>query len=218
MGDRYGRRCPDDGGANPFDFQGVSLALALSAAAQCLAGPSPRGVALTAGATEVVVAEDAPRCVVFAARELTNFLSRAYGAAIPVVRSCTPGKASIALGDSAWSRAAGIDTSGFVRDEFEIKSEPASQRIFIAGKDDPKSNIANYIRAGGYPRTEASTLFGVYEYLERFFGCRFYFPGEHGEIVPAATKVEVPGGDWRRKPVFTVRYVYLNGDGELPRH
>ena len=194
--------------------RGVFLALVSAAAAQCPADSSPRGVALTAGATEVVVAEDAPRCVVFAAGELTNFLSRAYGAAIPVVCSFTPGKASIALGDSAWSRAAGIDTSGFVRDEFEIKSEPASQRIFIAGKDDPKSNIANCIRAGGYPRTEASTLFGVYEFLERFFGCRFYFPGENGEIVPAATEVVVPGGDWRRKPVFTVRYVYLSGDGE----
>ena len=174
----------------------------------------PGAVSLTSDSTEVVIAKDAPECVQFAAGELTNFLSRAYGTAIPVVNSFTPGKAAIALGDSEWSRAAGIRTDAFVRDEFAIRCDPAAKRIYIAGKDDPKSRIGMRLKVGGYPRTEASTLFGVYEFLERFFGCRFYFPGEFGEIVPAAAKVEVPAGDWRKKPVFTVRYVYLSGDGD----
>ena len=171
-------------------------------------------VDLTAADTEVVVATNAPRCVLFAAGEMTNFLSRAYGCPVPLVRSFTPGRKSIVLGDCEWSRAAGIVTEGFARDEFAIRSVPSEGRIYIAGKDDPKSNPAWAINVGGYPRTEASTLFGVYEFLERFFGCRFYFPGEFGEIVPSAATVRVPGGDYGKKPVFTVRYVYLSGDGQ----
>ena len=179
-----------------------------------VAGCAPKAVDLVAGGTEVVVAPDAPRCVTFAAQELTNFLSRAYGAEIPLSRAFTPGRAAIVLGNCEWSRAAGLVTDGFARDEFAIRSDPAARRIYIAGKDDPKSNPAWAIAVGGYPRVEASTLFGVYAFLERFFGCRFYFPGEFGEIVPRAAKVSVPAGDYGKKPVFTVRYVYLSGDGE----
>ena len=171
-------------------------------------------VDLDVGAVEVVIAEKAPRCVLFAAAEMTNFLSRAYRCAVPISTSFTPGRKSIVLGDCEWSRAAGISTDSFVRDEFAIRVVPGEGRIYIAGKDDPKSNPGWAITVGGYPRTEASTLFGVYEFLERFFGCRFYFPGEFGEIVPQTAKVRVPGGDYGRKPAFTVRYVYLSGDGE----
>ena len=31
---------------------------------------------------------------------------------------------------------------------------------------------------------EHATLFGVYEFLERFADCRFYFPGELGPSGP----------------------------------
>ena len=162
----------------------AALPLAALASMTCFAGTSG-SVKLTSDGTEVVIAKDAPPCVQFAAQELTNFLSRAYGATIPLACSFTPGKAAIVLGNNEWSRSAGVCVDGFVRDEFAIRCDPAARRIYVAGKDDPKSDIATRLKVGGYPRTEASTLFGVYEFLERFFGCRFYFPGEFGEIVPA---------------------------------
>ena len=199
--------------SSAFAKAAVLILLALAAGGRC-AAEAPRALSLTAAAAEVVIAPDAPPCVRFAAQELTNFLSRAYGAPLPLVTAFTPGKTALVLGDNAWSRAAGIRTDDFVRDEFAIRADAAAQRIYIVGKDDPKSNPAFSIMVGGYPRTEASTLFGVYEFLERFFGCRFYFPGEFGEIVPAKRTVTVPAGDWGRKPIFTVRYVYLSGDGD----
>jgi len=67
-------------------------------------------VDLEVGAVEVVVAEKAPRCVLFAADEMTNFLSRAYGCAVPLSTSFTPGRKAIVLGDCEWSRAAGLST------------------------------------------------------------------------------------------------------------
>ena len=199
-----------------FHVWGTAATLTLLAAAggTVFAGGTSPSVTLNADKTEVVIAKDAPRCVRFAADELTNFLSRAFGTTIPLANAFTPGKAAITLGNNAWSQAAGICVEGFVRDEFAIRADPATQRIYITGKDDPKSNIRQAVTVGGYPRTEASTLFGVYEFLERFFGCRFYFPGAFGEIVPPARTVSVPAGDWGKKPVFTVRYVYLSGDGE----
>ncbi|MBR1920492.1 MAG: family 20 glycosylhydrolase, partial [Kiritimatiellae bacterium] len=64
-------------------------------------------VSLKPGETEVVVADDAPKSVLFAVEELTNFLSRAWGRDVPVRRRPT-GARAIYLGDSAWTRQAGI--------------------------------------------------------------------------------------------------------------
>ena len=62
--------------------------------------------------TEVVVAPRAWKtqpAAFFAAREMTNFLSRAFGAQVPIVDRLDPAKSSIVLGSNVWSVAAGID-------------------------------------------------------------------------------------------------------------
>ena len=138
--------------------------------------------------TEVVIAPDAPKTVLFAVEELTNLLSQAYGCAVPVVTSPTPGKKGIYLGDSQWTRAAGIDVAALKRDAFTIVADASS--VYIAGRDDPKEDTHNSVYS---PHTgvwsqyhEHATLFGVYEFLERYAGVRMYFPGELGTIVPSS--------------------------------
>ena len=58
--------------------------LALAAGLPCSAGASTETVTVAPGRIEVVVARKCPSTVVFAAQEMTNFLSRALCAAIPV--------------------------------------------------------------------------------------------------------------------------------------
>ena len=109
---------------------GVFLA-AVAVAASCCGN----ALVLTPGETEVVIAPDAPKTVRFAVEEMTNLLSQAYGCAVPVVTSPTPGKKGIYLGDSQWTRAAGIDVAALKRDAFMIVAD--ASRVFIAGRDDP---------------------------------------------------------------------------------
>ena len=89
------------------------LTLALAAASLAV---SCRAAVFTPGETEVVVAADAPKTVLFAVEELTNFLARALGAPVPVADFATPGKKAIFLGDSEEARKAGIDVSAMKRD------------------------------------------------------------------------------------------------------
>lgn len=168
---------------------------------------------LTPQTTEVVVAPDAPRTVRFAAQEATNFLSRVFGMFVPVVTAPTEDRASIVLGDNVWSRAAGVDVSTLPRDGFVIRT--IGRQVLIAGRDDPKADIVQGIECGNYSALlyERATLFGVYEFLERFAGCRFFFPGEFGEIVPHQASFEVPDTDLKRAPHFTSRDPYFGGDG-----
>ena len=161
---------------------------------------------------DVVIDGSAPPCVRFAASEMTNLLSKVLGAPVPIVHQPEEGRVSIVLGTNIWSRAAGLAPEKLPRDGFEIKV--SGGRIFIAGADDPKSHPEWLVDTGGYARTELSTLFGVYEFLERYAGCRFYFPGDIGTITPECESLDVPETGFTKSPVFTARSVYLPGDGD----
>ena len=163
---------------------------------------------LTGGNVEVVVAADAAPAVWFAAEEMTNLLSAVLGAPIPVRQSPSASGTSIFLGDSEWSRAAGIDVASLVRDAFVIKAD--GSRIYIAGRDDPEKDPRKLVLAGGWGSVlyERATSFGVYEFLERFASVRFYFPGELGTIVPKRASIEVVG-ELSVRPDFTSRFLQM---------
>ena len=165
-------------------------------------------VMLTAEDADVVIDAKAPKTVQFAACEATNFLSRVFGAPVPVVNAPSDGKVAIILGSNDWSVAGGIDTDALKRDAFVVKV--SGRRIFIAGRDDPKADIGRAMSAGAaVSNAERATLFGVYQFLEDYAGCRFFFPGEFGTVVPKARSLSVPEGERTVAPVFTVRDPYV---------
>ena len=170
-----------------------------------VAGCAPKTVrkevVLTADNLLVVVAPDALRThpsVTYAAGELTNFLSRVFAAPVAVTSAPDPSKSWIVLGTNDWSAAAGVRTEGLKRDAFRIKTAP--RRVFIAGMDDRRHPLdVKELNA------QRGTLHGVYEFLERFAGCRFYFPGELGEVVPRRDRIVVPQTDRVFAPDWIVR-------------
>ena len=189
-----------------------SLLTAIATGAFAVSGFS---AVLAPGETEVVVVEDAPKTVLFAVEELTNFLAQAFGAPVPVVSAATPGKKAIFLGDSEEARKAGIDVGAMKRDAFAIVAE--KNRVLIAGRDDPKEDTHKSIyskHTGVWAQLhEHATLFGVYEFLERFAGVRMYFPGELGTIVPRSAQIIVPEGRIDVAPAFLERNYSAYNDG-----
>ena len=188
----------------------ATTAAGIAAAAFAVAAGSLGAVDVTGANAEVVVAQDAPGSVNFAARELAEMLGKALGAKVDVVNSPTDGKASILLGSNTWSVAAGIDTAAMDRDEFAIKS--AGGRVYVAGRDAPgdEKETLSYMA-----KKERATLFGAYEFLHRYAGVRMYFPGELGTVIPKVAAVSVPDGEVRVKPSYLVRR-YGPKDGTVP--
>ena len=149
--------------------------------------------------TEVVVAPRARKtqpAAFFAAQEMTNFLSRAFGAQVPIVDRLNPAKSSIVLGSNDWSIAAGIDTTKLPLDGFVTRTKGPA--VYIAGFDTHHNPL--------FTQDSHATLFGVYEFLEKHVGCRFYFPGELGEIVPRCASFSVPEVDSVSAPAMTERH------------
>ena len=61
--------------------------------------------------------------------------------------------------------------------------------VYIVGNDDDE-DVPDLMRRGAYTtRFRSGTLFGVYEFLVRFVGVCFYFPGEMGTVVPRTRRI-----------------------------
>jgi len=147
---------------------------------------------------EIVCAPEAPRVVRDTATFLKAHLDGMFGVSVPVRAVPTDGRRSIVLGDNAWSRAAGIDPSAVARDGFVLKA--SGDRLYVCGVDDPTAELLS-LRS---PRFERGTYHGAIEILERL-GCRFYFPGELGTVVPKRTAADLGDLDEKVVPRFVVR-------------
>ena len=174
--------------------------LLLVAAAFVTAAAS--AVTFESGRTEIVIAPDVPKAVAFAAKEMKHFLGGVFGADVPVVNAPTAGNTPVFLGANEWTKAVGIDVGKLARDAFRIVV--TGKGAFIAGRDDPKADPERALGSTVWPNLyERATLFGAYEFLERYAGVRMYFPGELGEIMPRKAAISVPAADLTVVPSMT---------------
>ena len=160
---------------------------------------------------EVVALPNTPQTVLLAVEEMTNGLNGVFGGTVPFVTAPTPGKKHIFLGSNTWTVAAGIDTTALKRDAFRLIAK--GDDVFIAGRDDPRRRLLREIARGWDADCEKATVHGVYEFLERYAGVRFYFPGPLGTILPKAKALKVPEGDFTCAPDYTTRKYSWYPDG-----
>ena len=145
---------------------------------------------------EVVVSDSKNRSAVTAGSELALYLGKIIGSKVPVVRKAS-GKVPAFILSHGGAKAAGIDLSKIDRDGFVIKT--VGSNIIIAGTDNFDRNTGS---------SERGTLYGVYDFLERFGGVRFYFPGEIGTVVPRKADWVLPGIDIADRPDNQYRRTY----------
>ncbi len=126
-----------------------------------------------------------------------------FGTKLPVSRGAIPDGPAIIIGTCDQTRDAGIDGTQMPVEGFAIKTEP--QRVYIAGHDDSR-------------RHSYGTAWGIYEFLERFVGVRWYWPEQHGgrSVIPQADLV-IPAVWIEDAPVFRHRYMYPPNPPGLPQ-
>ncbi|MBR2374213.1 MAG: DUF4838 domain-containing protein, partial [Lentisphaeria bacterium] len=128
-----------------------------------------------------------------AAVELSNILHKSLGVKVPPRnRRVNPALPAFIIGDIAACKKAGFDPQKMEWGGFRIKS--SGKDIIIAGRDEK-------LYSDG-------TLYGVYEFLERFAGVRFYFPGDVGTVTPKITRWVLPRMDISDRPDMQTRTMY----------
>ena len=142
----------------------------------------------------IVHAADAPPTVAFAAQELRRVLARGMGTALQVVHEAPDARALRLVSDDA-----------LPHDGFEIRL--TGDGVTIAGNDREPADLWDVPSHG--------TLFGAWEFLERFVGARWLFPGELGEDVPTCDVLRIHLNEpLRGAPSFAVRAVAYLGESE----
>ena len=164
----------------------------------------------------VIVQDGQPRAVIVtaagpspsaarAAAELKHYIERISGAGLPVYAGAAtvPGRleghARLHVGRSEAVRALGVEPpAGHDREaggEGFVLRTVGDRDLVLAGNED-----------AFYRGTE----YAVYELLERL-GCRWYFPGEFGQVLPELRTITVPDLDVEQKPSFVVRNIWMSG-------
>ena len=153
-----------------------------------------------------------------AVRDLQHFLERSTGAKLPIQYEKTDG-AVIVIGN--WEHAVwmgmrrgeempvegfGVVTVERLGANFEVTGGPRSA-VCISGRD---GEIATKTRSEG-------TAWGIYDFLERVVGIRWYWPGETGCSVPEHKTLVVAPLWYEDAPVFRKREIWPSGGPSVTR-
>jgi hypothetical protein len=125
---------------------------------------------------------------------------------------------AVYIGESAALKRLGIDAAGLAPEGYRIVVRPGV--LAIVGRDysgPPLHAAQNPWRLHDLYNSglklnalgEAGTLYGVYAFLERVCGIRFYMPGEIGTVLNPRAELRVPQFTQERAPAFTYRYPWL---------
>ncbi len=179
----------------------------------------------------IVIAEEPPRMVKLAARELQHYLEKISGALLPI--STEPGDdypVTLFIGQSDYTDESGITDEGLKYGAFRMVS--GENRLVLLGKDfdfDPqleaqarweeethglwRKTIASRRRlnreTGYWAHDEGGSLNAVHEYLRRL-GVRWYMPGDLGEVVPEMESIELPDLDEKVEPDYPLRKFFFS--------
>ncbi len=142
----------------------------------------------------IAYSASAPPTAVLAARELQRVIARSTGWELRLSDDMTASPAIKLVSDSA-----------LPHDGFEIRIE--NNDVVIAGNDDDPKSMWDLPSQG--------TLFGALEFLERFIGVRWLFPGELGEDVPNHETLAIElSAPIRGSPGFAARAVAYLGESD----
>ena len=129
---------------------------------------------------------------IYAAEELSRWLTRVTDANFAFLSGVKRPDRAIVVGSPDTVRALGVDPDSFDlgTDGFVIRAVDGNILIF-----------------GGKPR---GTLYGVYDFLERFAGCRWYTPAV--SKIPSRPSIELPDDlNIVEKPAFEYRESFFVG-------
>jgi len=143
-----------------------------------------------------------------AAAELVKYIKAVTGAELTIQTSGTQiekGKKIILIGESPLTFERGISTKDLPLEGFVVQTFPDG--LAIAGRMPGKDENFN-LGGGIYNIGESAaqgTLFGVYDFLERFCGIRWYYPGELGTVIPPSEDLIIPACKYSDWPEFAKR-------------
>ncbi len=184
----------------------VSNFLLIAAVAACGVAAGEVSLVTEGRPNAVLIVEAESSSSLQAAEALQTYIQKMSGAVLPlVVEGEETGdlpQSRVHVGHTSAAEGQGVP-SGF---DPSVYDEAFEEEGYVLRT----LNDNTLLVAGNNDGPYRGTIFGAYRLLEKL-GCRFYFPGDWGEIVPEKTTIIVPELDIESRPDFAVRLIRLSG-------
>lgn len=143
-----------------------------------------------------------------ALKTLTGCVKARTGIDLQVVKAKDyQGEKAIFLGNSPAAAKAGFEFKDLKPEHFRIMTRDGN--VAIIGMDADEVDIKGPDGSLVKEKMQSlGTMFGVADFLERFAGVRWYYPGELGTIVPKSDDLIVPPCNYEDGPVFSRRHAW----------
>ena len=148
---------------------------------------------------DIVIKPEAPKVTVFAAGELTNYMKKVAGVEMKTLNAKAAGRKAIYVGShSELPKTEEFDLAKYTgKERFRIAELPGGD-IVIMGADNNFNPVSR-------KNADFGLLFGVYDFLEKFLGVRWYAPGEFGECFEKMDTVDISGLPVDETPAYYAR-------------
>lgn len=153
----------------------------------------------------IVIAANATAMETKAAAELQHYLKLISGAELPIITDDQEIRGNIlSVGRNKLQKNSGVDVpNDFYPNPEAIRIKRVDRMLVVLGNDAPQaSEIFPY----------QGTLYSVYAFLEGL-GCRWFMPGELGQIVPDMQTISIRKIDLADQPGFVCRVPLWVGYG-----
>ncbi len=148
----------------------------------------------------IVISKTAPVSTRFAAQELQNYITRTTGAKLAILNQPAPTGKSIFLGNNiALPKENRFDSDRYKAEKYVIMNWQGNLVIMGGEPDlDPRqSSNGNF-----------GLLYGVYDFIEKFLGTRWYAPGKLGECIDKKSNVVVNKLPIEHQPPYSYRTLW----------
>lgn len=159
---------------------------------------------ITANSSVIIVVAKSPTPTAkFAAEDLMRCLIKSLNCRVKITASpISTDKDDIFIYVGPSDFTSGLPLNTLKPEHFFIKV--CRQKIFLVGQDDSGCPLAQKFTV------KTGTMYAVYTFLQKFFGIRWLWPGDLGEIIPSRKTVSIPYMNKVMGPRFLFRYTDYN--------
>lgn len=136
----------------------------------------------------IIAAEDQTEEGKSAIDDLVNYVQQSTGAVLSKDSASVNGRLELHIGPTDYVESLNLSLEDLDLDGFRILF-PDPDRIVLIGN------------------TSRGTEYAIYEFIERYVGVRWLFPGELGTYVPETRNLDIPSTEVISKPTFISRTI-----------
>ena len=149
----------------------------------------------------------------YAAEEIQTHVKLMTGRTVAITKDNQYQGTAIWIGNTAMAQKYGVTPQMIPAENWVIAR--AGNAIIISGGDKPGVTTSNIISRS---TIALGTLSATYEFLERIFGCRWYWPGKLGTVVSKDKNISVDNLFKTGAPQFDCRALFydISKDPDIP--